>query len=60
MARIKIDDLPAAENLTPEQEELIQGAGPRSFRPTPEGLASGRIEERHDPVLAPALRQRIQ
>jgi cell wall-associated NlpC family hydrolase len=38
MARIKIEDLPVAENLTPEQEELIQGAGLRSFRPALEGL----------------------
>src|SRR5262245_55252980 len=38
MARITIKDLPVAENLTPEQEELIQGAGPRSFRPTFEAL----------------------
>jgi hypothetical protein len=38
MARIKIEDLPVAENLTPEQEELLEGAGLRSFRPTLEGL----------------------
>src|SRR5262245_1492825 len=38
MARIEIEDLPVADNLTPEQEELIQGAGPRSFRPTLEAL----------------------
>jgi hypothetical protein len=34
MARVRIDDLPVAETLTPEQEELIQGAGLKSFRPT--------------------------
>src|SRR5262245_698231 len=38
MARIKIEDLPVAEDLTPEQEELILGAGLRSFRPTLEAL----------------------
>src|SRR5262249_54519049 len=38
MTRIRIDDLPVAENLTPEQEALIQGAGLKSFRPSPEGL----------------------
>jgi hypothetical protein len=38
MARIRIDDLPVTENLTPEQEELIQGAGLKSFRPTLEAL----------------------
>jgi hypothetical protein len=38
MSRIRIDDLPVAENMTPEQEELIQGAGLKSFRPTLEVL----------------------
>jgi phosphatidylethanolamine-binding protein (PEBP) family uncharacterized protein len=38
MARIRIDDLPVAENLTPEQEELILGAGLKSFRPSLEML----------------------
>lgn len=38
MARIRIDDLPLGENLTPEQEELILGAGRRTFRPTLESL----------------------
>src|SRR5262249_17786247 len=38
MTRIRIDDLPVAENLTPEQEALIQGAGLKSFRPSLEGL----------------------
>jgi Raf kinase inhibitor-like YbhB/YbcL family protein len=38
MARIRIDDLPVAENLTPEQEALIIGAGLRSFRPMLEEL----------------------
>jgi hypothetical protein len=38
MSRIRIDDLPVAEDLTPEQEALIQGAGLRSFRPTLEDL----------------------
>jgi hypothetical protein len=61
MARIKIEDLPIAENLTPEQEELIQGAGLRSFRPKLEGLedrqlmASGLAGSL--PVPPPALGQ---
>ncbi|HEY7154958.1 MAG TPA: hypothetical protein VH575_13430 [Gemmataceae bacterium] len=38
MSRIRIDDLPVAETLTPEQEELIQGAGLKFFRPTLEAL----------------------
>jgi hypothetical protein len=38
MSQIRIDDLPVAETLTPEQEELIQGAGLKSFRPTLEAL----------------------
>jgi hypothetical protein len=38
MARIKIEDLPVAETLTPEQEELIEGAGLRSFKPTFEAM----------------------
>src|SRR5262249_21647215 len=38
MTRIRIDDLPVAENLTPEQEALIQGAGLKSFRPSLESL----------------------
>jgi len=38
MARIRIDDLPLGENLTPEQEELIHGSGRRTFRPTLESL----------------------
>jgi hypothetical protein len=33
MSRIKIEDLPAAEALTPEQEALVEGAGLRPFRP---------------------------
>jgi hypothetical protein len=43
MARIKIDDLPVAENLTPEQEELIQGAGLRSFQPSIESLETRQL-----------------
>src|SRR5262249_30901426 len=34
MARIRIEDLPVAEDLTVAQEELIVGAGRKSFRPT--------------------------
>jgi Ca2+-binding RTX toxin-like protein len=43
MSRIHIDDLPAAENLTPEQEALIQGAGLRSFRPSLEALEDRQL-----------------
>src|SRR5262245_2678844 len=38
MTRIHIGDLPVAENLTPEQEALIEGAGLKSFRPSLEAL----------------------
>lgn len=38
VSRIRIDDLPIAEYLTPEQEALIEGAGLRSFRPSLEAL----------------------
>jgi len=40
MARIRIDDLPLGEKLTPEQEELILGAGRQTFRPRLESLES--------------------
>jgi phosphatidylethanolamine-binding protein (PEBP) family uncharacterized protein len=51
MTRIRIDDLPVAENLTPEQEALIQGAGLKSFRP---GLE--KLEGRDVPaVIAPGI-----
>jgi hypothetical protein len=40
MSRIRIDDLPVVENLTPEQEEMILGAGLRTFRPRLESLES--------------------
>ena len=43
MVRVRIDDLPAAEGLTPEQEELIQGAGLRSFRPRLEVLEGREV-----------------
>jgi len=38
VARIKIDDLPPAPELPPELEELIQGAGLKSFKPAIESL----------------------
>ena len=51
VSRIRIDDLPVAENLTPEQEELIQGAGLKPFRPSIEAL-----EARDMPALiAPGI-----
>jgi RTX calcium-binding nonapeptide repeat (4 copies) len=43
MARIRIDDLPVAEDLTPEQEALIQGAGLKSFRPSLEALEDRQL-----------------
>jgi Raf kinase inhibitor-like YbhB/YbcL family protein len=43
VTRIRIDDLPVAENLTPEQEELIQGAGLQSFRPSFEMLEAREV-----------------
>ena len=50
MARIRIDDLPVPENLTPEQEALLLGAGLRSFRPSLESL-----EAREVPTVTPIL-----
>ncbi len=38
MARIRIEDLPTVENLTPEEQETLLGAGRRSFQPTFEAL----------------------
>src|SRR5947209_8056945 len=38
MSSNKTEDLAAVEPLTPEQEEQIQGAGLRSFRPQLESL----------------------
>jgi hypothetical protein len=52
MSRIKIEDLPAAENLTAEQEALVEGAGLRPFRPTLEGLEDRQMM---DAGLASAL-----
>jgi hypothetical protein len=43
MARITIDDLPAAEALTPEQEALLLGAGLKSFRPRLETLEGREV-----------------
>jgi hypothetical protein len=54
MARIRIDDLPVADNLTPEQEELILGAGLRSFRPSLENLEARQLLSAN-PVTAPVL-----
>jgi hypothetical protein len=47
MARIRIDDLPVAEDLTPEQEALIQGAGLKSFRPSLEVLEGRQLMSAH-------------
>jgi hypothetical protein len=58
MARIRNEDLPVAEGLTPEQEELIQGAGLKSVRPKLEGLEDRQLMASHLaatlPVPAPA------
>jgi hypothetical protein len=59
MARIDVNDLPAAQGLPAEQEELIQGAGLRPFRPTLEGLEDRQMPDAglgHTllPALAPA------
>jgi Raf kinase inhibitor-like YbhB/YbcL family protein len=43
MSRIRIDDLPVAETLTPEQEALIEGAGLKSFRPGMEDLEDRQL-----------------
>jgi hypothetical protein len=43
MAHIRIDDLPGAENLAPEQEELLLGAGLKSFRPSFEALEAREV-----------------
>jgi hypothetical protein len=53
MARILIDDLPVADNLTPEQEELIFGAG-LSFRPSLEHLEIREVLT-GNPVTMPVL-----
>jgi hypothetical protein len=57
MSRIKIEDLPVAENLTPEQEALIEGAGLRPFRPTLEGLEDRQLMDAGfgHALLAPML-----
>jgi hypothetical protein len=38
MSRIQIADLPALQDLSPEELELIFGAGPQTFRPTIDSL----------------------
>lgn len=43
MARISIEDLSAVENLTPEEMELIVGAGLRSFKPSFEALEDRQL-----------------
>src|SRR5262245_24182197 len=51
VTRIRIDDLPVAENLTPEQEALIQGAGLKSFRPSLESLEGREVPA----LIAPGI-----
>jgi len=61
--RIKIEDLPVTENLTPEQEEQVEGAGLRSRRLSLEGLEDRQLMASHlaaalpvpPPALGPAL-----
>lgn len=43
MARIRIEDLPAVDNLTAEEQEQILGAGLRSFKPTFEALEAREV-----------------
>ncbi len=43
MSRIRIEDLPLGENLTPEEEALILGAGRQSFRPSLESLENREV-----------------
>jgi hypothetical protein len=43
MARIRIEDLPPVEDLTPEEMEEIFGAGLKSFRPTFEALEAREL-----------------
>jgi hypothetical protein len=43
MARIKIEDLPPFETMTPEEQEEILGAGSLSFRPTFEALEDRQL-----------------
>jgi hypothetical protein len=52
MARIEIEDLPVGEPLTPEQEELLFGAGFRPFRPMFEALEA---REMMDAAIGHAL-----
>jgi hypothetical protein len=54
MARIHVHDLPA--DLTPEQEELIQGAGLKSFKPGIESLEAREVYAAHlGAAVAPEL-----
>jgi hypothetical protein len=52
MARIEIKDLPVGENLSPEQEALLLGAGFRPFHPTFEALEA---REMMDAAIGHAL-----
>jgi Raf kinase inhibitor-like YbhB/YbcL family protein len=54
MARIRIDDLPVGESLTPEEEALLLGAGLKSFRPTVDYLEARELMSAN-PVTAPAF-----
>jgi hypothetical protein len=52
MARITINDLPPGDGLSPEQEEQVLGAGPKSFRPSIEALEAREV---YDASLGGAL-----
>jgi hypothetical protein len=57
MARIRIDDLPITETVTPEEQEQILGAGRRSFRPSIEGLENREMYAANlGSALTPGLR----
>jgi exo-beta-1,3-glucanase (GH17 family) len=47
MARIRIEDLPPADDLMPEEMEQIFGAGRTPFRPTLEGLETRDLMAAH-------------
>jgi exo-beta-1,3-glucanase (GH17 family) len=56
MARIRIEELPPADNLMPEEMEQIFGAGRTSFRPMLEGLETRDLMASHSHgALLPGL-----
>src|SRR5262245_29271357 len=56
MSRIRIEDLPVGENLSPEERERLFGAGRGSFRPTIETLEGREMYAANlSSALSPAL-----